>query len=341
MEAADNAGDRISARRWRRFEDMPAAGRVVTIGSFDGVHRGHQSLLIQSVDRARQLELLPMAVTFEPLPAQILRPDKFPGRICSAEEKIVRLAESGLAEILTLEFSRDFSEQTPEEFLSRLAEATGVRELWIGEGFALGRNRSGDVARITEIGREIGFRVQVVRRLSEGDDVISSSAIRVAIANGDATRAWRYLGRPFRVSGPVVHGAHLGRTIGYPTANVAPPSDLVSLADGIYVSLATLPNRDEPCPSMTYVGTRPTVNSGARMVETYVLDFDGDLYGMVIHVDILKHLRGDATFTGLDPLIAQLKLDEEATRAYFAEPNGALESVGFAAFGPAATDPRD
>jgi riboflavin kinase / FMN adenylyltransferase len=316
---AESVVEDVSVRYWSDFAELPEAARIVTIGSFDGVHRGHQGLLAQTVERAHDLDAVPMAVTFEPLPAQILRPDKFAGRICSAQEKLARLASSGLAEILTLEFSRDFSEQTPEEFLSRLAQSSGMRELWIGEGFALGRNRSGDVGRITAIGGELGFGVTVVQRLSEDDAVISSSAIRSAIMGGDAETAWRYLGRPFRVSGPVIHGAHLGRTIGYPTANVAPPSDLVSLADGIYVSLATLPERDAPWPSMTYVGTRPTVNSGMRLVETHVLDYDGDLYGKVIQVDMLKHLRGDATFSGIDPLIAQLKLDEEATRAFFAD----------------------
>jgi riboflavin kinase / FMN adenylyltransferase len=131
--------------------------------------------------------------------------------------------------------------------------------------------------------------------------------------------AGRLLGRPFRVGGEVIHGAQVGRTIGYPTANVIPPSDLVPLADGIYVTCATLPDGAGPRPAMTYVGTRPTVNTGERQVETHLLDFDGDLYGARIEVDILERLRGDATFTGVDELIAQLRRDEAATRNYFVE----------------------
>jgi riboflavin kinase/FMN adenylyltransferase len=135
---------------------------------------------------------------------------------------------------------------------------------------------------------------------------------------GDAAKARRFLGRPFRVSGPVIHGAHLGRTIGYPTANLEPPHELVPLADGIYVSEVYLPNQAGARPAMTYVGTRPTVNGGTRLVETHLLDFDGDLYGQIIRVDVLEHVRGDATFAGLDELVAQLRRDEATTRTWFA-----------------------
>ena len=307
-----------AVRRLREFADLPPAARIVTIGTFDGVHRGHRELLRQTVARARALGCQALAVTFEPVPAQILRPDRFPGRICSPEEKLDRLAGAGLDEVLILEFSRDFSEQTPEEFLGALAAAAKPRELWVGEAFALGRNRSGDVGRITEIGGELGFRVVVVERLTDDGELISSSAIRQAVMAGDAARARRFLGRPFRVAGPVIHGAHLGRTIGYPTANLEPPRDLAPLADGIYVSAVTLPGDEAARPAMTYVGTRPTVNGGARLVESHLLDFDGDLYGQIIRIDVLDHVRGDATFAGLDELVAQLRRDEQDTRAWFA-----------------------
>jgi riboflavin kinase/FMN adenylyltransferase len=300
------------------FRELGPFQRVVTIGTFDGVHRGHASLLRATVERARGLGLASLAVTFEPVPAQILRPDRFPGRICPVEEKLARLQAAGLDEVLVLEFSRDFSEQTPEEFLGALAAAARPVELWFGEGFALGRNRTGDVERIAAIGQELGFAARVVERLTDDGAVVSSSEIRRVVINGDPARAARFLGRPFRVTGPVIHGAHLGRTIGYPTANVAPPPELVALADGIYVSVVTLPGESKARSAMTYVGTRPTVDAGQRLVESHLLDFDGDLYGQIIAVDVLEHLRGDATFAGLDPLIAQLREDEERTRAYFA-----------------------
>jgi riboflavin kinase/FMN adenylyltransferase len=311
-------GDTATESKQCALEELRPGARVVTIGTFDGVHRGHQSLIDAASKRAGELGLPITAITFEPIPAMVLRPDRFPGRICPTEEKHSRLASLPLDEIVTVAFDRELSQQAPETFMAMLAERTGLVELWVGEAFALGKNRSGDVERLGEIGQELGFSVTAVPRLSDEGHVISSSAIRAAIQAGDVARARRYLGRPFSVSGEVVHGAHLGRTIGYPTANVVPPAELVGLADGIYVSLTRLPGEAGSRPSMTYVGTRPTVNSGERLIETHLLDFEGDLYGRVIRVDMLERLRGDETFAGVEALIAQLKEDEAATRRYLA-----------------------
>ncbi len=306
-------------KRYRNWEGMEARPRVVTIGTFDGVHLGHRFLLGETVKRARALEVPAMAVTFEPIPAMVLRPDAFPGRICSAEEKLRRLSMMGLDEITTLTFSRSLSEMSPEAFLEEMHRCAGPVELWVGEAFALGRNRSGDLSRLQEIGTHLGFDVHAVKRLADGTGIVSSSAIRRAVQAGDVALVGRLLGRPFRTTGPVIHGAHFGRTIGYPTANVQPAPDLVPIADGIYASRATVPDVVVDHPSMTYVGTRPTVNTGARLVETHLLDFEGDLYGRLLHVDLLERLREDATFESLDALVAQLGRDEVAARKYFAE----------------------
>jgi riboflavin kinase/FMN adenylyltransferase len=297
---------------------LDAVPRIVTIGTFDGVHRGHGELLARTVGRAREHGLSSLALTFEPVPAAVLRPDRFQGRICSADEKLRRLAASGVDEIAVLAFDIALSRQTPEEFMAWVAARTGVQELWVGEAFALGKDRVGDVARLRDIGRGLGFDVIAVPRVAIDGEIVSSSAIRGAVVEGDAARARTLLGRPFQISGEVIHGAHLGRTIGYPTANVAPPDWLVPLADGIYASFATLPDGIGPRPAMTYVGTRPTVNSGARLVETHLFDFSGDLYGVILAVDVCERLRGDAVFSGLDELIAQLRRDEAAARAYLA-----------------------
>jgi len=304
------------------LDELAVEPRVVTIGTFDGVHRGHRRLLASAVARARQLGLRSLAVTLEPIPAMVLRPEHFPGRIAPVDDKLARLAASDVDEIAVLAFTPEFSRQSPEEFMQRLA-ATGLRELWIGEGFALGRHRAGDVNRLREIGADLGFAVVAVPRLTDGDEVISSSAIRAAIQAGDVAAARRLLGRPFRLSGEVIHGAHLGRKIGYPTANVVPPPGLVVPADGIYATLATLPDGAGPRPAMTYVGTRPAVNTGARQIETHIFDFDGDLYGQTIAVDFLERLRGDATFDGVDALIAQMRRDEAAARAVLGRETGA------------------
>lgn len=301
-------------RIYTDLDQVEPRPRVITIGTFDGVHRGHKALLSQAVGRARELGLPALALTFEPAPAAVLRPDKFAGRICTKEEKIEQLAASGVDEILIMAFTLSLSRQTPEEFLSRIARV-GLVELWVGEAFALGKDRVGDVPRLRAIGADLGFQVIAVPRLTNGEQVISSSAIRTAIREGDVARARRQLGRPFRVHGEVIHGAHLGRAIGYPTANFFPPAELVPLADGIYASLAMLPGDHDPRPGMTYVGTRPTVNSGARQVETHIFDFDGDLYGLTIRVDVIERLRGDAKFESLDALIEQLRRDEIAARS--------------------------
>jgi riboflavin kinase/FMN adenylyltransferase len=302
----------------RRLGQLEPRGRVVTIGTFDGVHLGHRSLLSRARGRARELGVSTLAVTFEPLPAMVLRPERFLGRLCTPEEKLDRLYDGGADEVVTLEFSRDFSQQSPEEFLAALGAAARPVEVLVGEAFALGKDRAGNVARLGEIAGRLGFVVRAVPRLTDGETVISSSVIREAITEGDVRRAWRYLGRPFRVSGPVVHGAHFGRTIGYPTANVVPPRELVGLADGIYASFAILPDGRGPRPAMTYVGSRPTVNTGDRLIETHLLDFSADLYGRELQVDVVERLRADEQFATVEAMVAQLRLDEANARTTIA-----------------------
>ncbi len=300
---------------------LPRGPKIVSIGSFDGVHRGHQLLLGQASIRASELGIGSAIVTFEPLPAMILRPSAFLGRICTADSKMARLKDSGFDDVVAVQFDMDLAQLSPEAFLEWLAESTSLTELWVGEAFALGKNRVGDVQRIREAGASLGFDVVAVPRLTSDGEVVSSSAIRSSLIEGDVGTSRQLLGRPFRVEGEVIHGAHLGRTIGYPTANVAPPADLVGLADGIYVTCAHLANETSGRQAMTYIGTRPTVNTGARLIETHLFDFDGDLYGQLLAVDFLERLRGDQTFEGVDSLITQLKQDEQASRAFFVTTN--------------------
>ena len=300
--------------------------RIVTIGTFDGVHRGHQLLLETAVERGRSRDRASLAVTFEPLPPQVLRPDRFLGRICTAAEKVSHLTATGVDAVATLPFTPEFSRWTPEEFMATLAEETDVEELWVGEAFALGRDRVGDVARLSEIGAALGFTVTAMPRLEIGGELVSSSAIRMAIGHGEVETAHRLIGRPFRVAGEVIHGAKFGRTIGFPTANVVPPPDLIPLPDGIYATVAAIEGGPESYPSLTYVGTRPTVNTGARLVETHLLDFGGDLYGKEVAVDVLHRLRSDATFPTIESMVAQLRIDEANGRRFFAEMGWAISA---------------
>lgn len=300
------------------FDQLSLPGSVVTIGTFDGVHRGHQMLLDQAVGRARELGLPSVVVSFEPIPASVLRPDRFRGRICGADEKQQRLLSVGADVLLVVEFTRELAEWSAEAFIVRLLFSTGMRELWVGEAFALGKNRAGDTDHLRELGSRMGFTVRAVARLEDTGGVISSSMIREAVISGQVDVAAALLGRYFLVRGEVIRGFQFGRTIGYPTANVAPPEGLAPLADGIYASTVRLPNDDHIYPSMTYVGTRPSVNSGARAIETHLLDFDADLYGQVIDVSVRQRFRPDQHFPSIDELVAQLRRDEAQTRAYFA-----------------------
>jgi riboflavin kinase / FMN adenylyltransferase len=293
--------------------------RLVTIGTFDGVHRGHQRLLEQALRRGEELELPVAGVTFEPVPAAVLRPESFPGRIATPEEKLALLAAAGLDEIVVVPFTRELSRWTPEAFMRWLGERTGLRELWVGEGFALGKDRTGTVERLTAIGADLGFRVVAVPRLTNGEEIVSSSRVRTAVLEGDVAKARRLLGRPFRVAGEVVHGRHLGREIGFPTANVAPPPGLVPPADGIYAAWAWLPTDAAPRPAVAYIGSRPTLDDGERMVETHLLDFDGDLYGQTLATDFLERLRPDERFPSLDALVAQMELDKAQAREVLAQ----------------------
>jgi riboflavin kinase/FMN adenylyltransferase len=262
----------------------------------------------------------------------VLRPEAFPGRIATVEDKLERLAASGLDEIVIVPFTLELSRWSPETFMGWLKEKTGLRELWVGEGFALGKDRAGTVERLTEIGADLGFRVVAVPRLTNGADVVSSSRVRKAVIDGDVAAARRLLGRPFRVSGEVVHGRHLGRAIGFPTANVVPPAGLAPLADGIYAAWAWLPEDETPRPAVAYVGSRPTVDDGERMVETHLLDFDGDLYGQTLATDLLERIRPDVRFPTLDDLIAQMRIDKDQARAILAGEGVALRSGGGTSF---------
>lgn len=300
------------------FDSSPTGEHIVSIGTFDGVHLGHQYLLASAGARARELALPLLAVTFEPYPAQVIRPESFSGRLNTAAEKLRRLWQTGVDNVVVVPFTHELMMESPETFLKHLVAATQPREVWVGEAFALGRNRVGDVARLTEIGRDLGFTLVAVQRREFQDQIVSSSRIRQYVNSGEVDRAEALLGYPYRIAGEVVRGAQIGRTIGFPTANVEPPAELVTVPDGIYATLATIDDETTPHWAMTYIGTRPALNTGARQIETNILDFAGDLYGRTIHTDFVARLRPDSDFASVDALVQQLRLDEIATRAVLA-----------------------
>lgn len=296
------------------LRERASHSRVATIGTFDGVHRGHQRLIAHTRDNAIAQGVPLTVITFDQPPAAVLRPDLFAGSIVPLDRKIELLRDAGADEILILPFTHELSRITADQFMDVLARDAGVVDLSTGEGFALGHKRAGTVDVLQRLASERGMRFEAIERLADDHTVVSSSAIRKAIVAGDVDIAAASLGRWHQVGGEVVRGDQVGRQIGYPTANILPPEGLVQLADGIYASLTHLPGRDDSVPSMTYIGTRPALNTGRRLIETHLFDFDGDLYGQHLRVDVLTRIRADADFASVDEVIAQLRRDEAATR---------------------------
>jgi riboflavin kinase / FMN adenylyltransferase len=223
----------VTTNLTNRLEDLHLQSSLVTIGTFDGVHLGHQLLLASAVARGRELNIPVVVVTFEPIPVSVLRPEVFKGRICSADEKRALISAQAPDHLVIVQFDLQLAQWSPEQFMAAVVKATGMTELWIGEGFALGKGRAGGVEQLTEIGKELGYTVCALKRREDLDGVISSSRIRQAVELGDVSLANRLLGRPFTVTGEVIQGSQFGRTIGFPTANVVPPAEQVVLADGM------------------------------------------------------------------------------------------------------------
>lgn len=302
----------------RRELSRVAPGRPcgVTIGVLDGVHRGHQHLAAVLVERARADGLATVALTFNPHPRTVLRPGTAVTYLTSLEERVELLQGLGLDSVGVLAFTSELAQLSAEDFLSLLVEELEMRLLVVGPDFALGRNRAGTIGVMRQIGERLGFRVEVAPLLAEEDEKVGSSAIRQALAEGNVGRVGRLLGRPFSLRGPVVMGDRRGRTLGFPTANIAIGLDRALPAYGIYVTRAYV--RENSHESCTSIGIRPTFDVEPRpVVETYILDFDEDVYRQEMRIDLLHRLREEERFASSQELIAQMRRDIEGTRAWF------------------------
>jgi len=302
----------------RRELSRIAPGRPcgVTIGVFDGVHRGHQHLVSVLLERAGAEGLATVALTFNPHPRAVLRPGTAITYLTSLEERVELLQGLGLDSVGVLAFTSELAQLSAEEFLSLLVQELDMRLLVVGPDFALGRNRAGTIGVMRQIGERLGSRVDVAPLLAEDGEKVGSGSGRQALAAGDVQYVQRLLGRPFSLRGPVVAGDRRGRTLGFPTANIAIGLDRALPAYGIYVSRAYL--RENAYESCTSIGIRPTFDVEPRpVVEAYILDFDEDIYGQEMRIDLLHRLRGEERFASAQELIAQMRRDIEDTRKWF------------------------
>ncbi|MGY1725281.1 bifunctional riboflavin kinase/FAD synthetase [Blastococcus sp. SYSU DS0533] len=312
--------------RWRGLEATPGdLGRtVVTVGMYDGVHRGHQKLIGAAVARARAMRRPCLLLTFDPHPAEVVRPGSHPAILTSLDRKAELVAELGVDAMCVLPFTAEFMKLPPETFTHTvLVERLHAAQVVVGENFTYGHRAAGTVASLAAEGRRFGFAVEGVPLAQDasedGEVTISSTYVRACVAAGDLVPAARALGRPHRVDGVVVRGDRRGRDLGYPTANVETPPYTAIPADGVYAGhLVTRDPRSgasrERFPAAISVGTNPTFQGSRRTVEAYVLDYDGDLYGEHVGVEFAHRLRPMAAFPDVEGLLAAMAKDVEDTR---------------------------
>lgn len=290
----------------------PEKETLLTVGVFDGVHLGHQRLLTNLREQAQRRSWLSGIVTFKSHPQTVLSPGSKLPWLNDLEDKISLLRGLGIDIIVALSFTVELVQLSAREFVRLLKDYLKMGGLVIGPDFALGRNREGDASQLRLLGQETGFSVEIVPPVIVDGEVVSSTGIRRALAQGDMQRVEKLIGRHFSLSGQVVPGDRRGRVLGFPTANleVAPEQALPS--DGVYVTIAYF--NHEALPSVTNIGTRPTFGSGKRVVETYVLNYEGQSYGQKLRIDLIERLRDEKRFHTVEELKAQIERDVEQAR---------------------------
>ncbi len=291
----------------------PSGPTAVTIGTFDGVHLGHQHLIGQLKERARTLGLVPGVVTLYPNPTHVLRPQEPVLYITSLEERIELLRATDVDFVAPLTFTSELAELSHQDFGALLTEELSMRFLLMGPDHAFGRNREGTPERMGELGERLGFGVEVLGTpLSNSERPVSSTTIRAALAEGDIALVTKQLGRYHSLRGPVVHGDHRGRELGFPTANIAIAPDMALPAFGVYATWAYLGERRYA--SATNIGNRPTFAGKTVQVEAHILDFDEDIYGQVLRIDLVARVSPELKLTSVEELIRKIEVDVAACR---------------------------
>ena len=289
-------------------------GSVACIGAFDGLHLGHRALVGRAVARARALGVPAVALSFEPLPREFFAREAKPPRLMLPRARLAGLLGLGCDRVGLLRFDAALAAMPAAQFIERvLAGRLGVREVWVGPGFRFGRGREGGLALLQAAGAAHGFSADAIAPVLLEGERVSSTRIRAALVAGDFALAARLLGRPYAIGGHVVRGQQLGRTLGYPTANLRYGGKTPALR-GIYATWVH-GVAAHPWPSVSSFGTRPTVDGVEPLLEAHLFDFDGDLYGRRIEVEFVAHLRDEEKFPDLATMVAQIRRDDERARA--------------------------
>jgi riboflavin kinase/FMN adenylyltransferase len=289
-------------------------GSVVTIGNYDGVHRGHQHMLAAVREHATRLQAPATVITFEPTPREYFEGGAAPSRLMRLREKVQALPLYGVDRMVVLRFDRRMQGMGAQEFVERLlVHGLGVRHMVVGHDFHFARRREGTIATLREAGVRHGFEVEEVGQFLVDGERVSSSLVREALGRGDLARAAQLLGRPYRMAGRVRRGQQLGRKLGYPTANLALHRKVVPLWGIFAVRVSGAGLVDHP--AVVSLGTRPTINGTDPLLEVHVFDWDGDLYGRYLDVDFVQRLRDEKRFESLDALVAQMHRDAAQARA--------------------------
>ncbi|MCE2500193.1 MAG: bifunctional riboflavin kinase/FAD synthetase [Dehalococcoidia bacterium] len=291
-------------------------GTVITIGVFDGVHRGHRHLLQRMFELAEP-PLVPTVITFTNHPAEVVNPERSVTKIITPEEKVDLLYDAGVGCVICVEFTNDLANLDANEFTHLLVDCLHMRGIVTGPDFALGRNRSGNLEYLRRRGQAMGFWVETVAPLEVEGSAIRSRRVRNALADGNVDGAEYLLGRPYATDGVVVHGAKMGRQLGFPTANIIPTQNFVIPADGVYATYATVNGVRHM--AATSIGVRPTFGLSQRLIEAHLLDFSDDIYDENLRLEFVSRLRGQETFDGIEALITQMNLDVSNARSVLEE----------------------
>ncbi|HEY8758792.1 MAG TPA: bifunctional riboflavin kinase/FAD synthetase [Candidatus Limnocylindria bacterium] len=284
----------------------------LAVGVFDGVHLGHQALIRGLVGGAQAAGATPVAATFDPLPAQVLAQDPPQSTLADAPERAALLVHAGARAVIVFTFDKAFSQQSAEAFIKRVTSAGDVQRIVVGPDFQFGHGREGAVPALRTLGERYGFAVTVVEPIALGGAVVSSTRIRQALREGDLDTAQALLGRPYSVTGTIVRGEQRGRSLGFPTINVAPPPDKLLPHDGIYATWVMLGDTRHRAASS--LGVRPTFGGGPRKLEAYILDFSEEVYGQQATVAFVERLRDEIRFDSAEDLAKQIARDVQQTR---------------------------